>query len=691
MRVCLSAHDHSSLATVLRLGLNSHLAQQLRLPHLVPSLRALATAGHWRSVFSCLDAMADVRSIAPDARLIVALANIAVNYRAFQQSLRLFQRMRQRSLPFGPIAYSVLLKTLGRTGNVVAVKDVIIRIREEHVHFDTILLNSAVDALVRCNDLQGARRLIVQPESADLLDVTTFNTLIRGFAVSGRLEEAFCLASDMTTAGLKPNFVTTNTLLTACITAGDFDTAWSLLNPQRSHNSSSISSQSSDDFHVHQRSSSNNSPAPSRLNILPFSDTPVLKNDEEDSDEDSDASPGQQPSPLTKFHIDNLPCPDGDHEQLRIALTAMLCGLAEAGRIQEALFLLQDMTRLGTAPNSITYSALISACFRYGAVDPALYVFRSIPPPSAKTPELIRNILVCNSLIFGLCGLDDVEYVHKAATLVNRMLQSNDSDSQSSYARPTIATFNGLIDGFVRFRLFDEAEYYVKLMHRYGIRPNIVSFTILMKGYADAQRFTDAKRTFKQINIRRLTPDRVALNAFVSVCARSGDVVAADKVLRYMEGKGGGLSPGAQSYTPLLAAYARVQDDGSFWGLYTRMRTNSVPLNVFVIELSTAYVAFTVQSLSKRLGGSDTSDAPVVDISMEGLARRAAQMLCDGVSDGLEPKILRKSRRKLMQVFKDSRCRAYFRGLDAPELRSASEVIFERHGWNHIDSGWRFL
>ena len=38
--------------------------------------------------------------------------------------------------------------------------------------------------------------------------------------------------------------------------------------------------------------------------------------------------------------LDSLPAPAGNREQLRIALTAVLCGLAEAGHVGEALAVL---------------------------------------------------------------------------------------------------------------------------------------------------------------------------------------------------------------------------------------------------------------------------------------------------------------------------------------------------------------
>ena len=228
---CIRAHDAASLSGVLRIGLRfTELRAALRLPHVLPALRALATAGHWATVHACLDALwAAVPAAAPDARLLVELANVAVSRRALPQSLRLFAWMDTRGITLGPVGSSVLLKTHERAGNVVAVRAALVRLREEAITFETILLNTAVDALVRCDDIAGARRLVAHPDAADLLDVTTFNTLLKGFANNARVDDAFDLAADMLTAGLRPNLVTTNTLVGVCVAARDFDLAWRLV------------------------------------------------------------------------------------------------------------------------------------------------------------------------------------------------------------------------------------------------------------------------------------------------------------------------------------------------------------------------------------------------------------------------------------------------------------------------------
>lgn len=480
------------------------------------------------------------------------------------------------------------------------------------VQVDSVLLNSAVDALVRCDDLRAATALVDDDRYRPLVDVATFNTLIKGLAGRGLVDRAFAVVDDMRDAGVSPNDVTRNTLLQGCVNTGDFDAAWRLA--------------------------------------------------------DSVVETGETLTVLGRGGADGArgtPPP-----QLTIALTSLVAGLAEKGRVRDALALLGDMNRRNAPPSDITYAALIAACFRHGAVQEAVQVYEAI-----ASPEL-RTVGVVNAFVSGLCLAGDEEGLRLAADVVDGLLEKGDG------VKPNAEAFNTLLDGFMRAGVFERAEYFLKEMEMQGCKPTIVSFTIMMKGYADARMFPKAKRMFREISRRGIEPDRVALSAFVNTCARSGDTPSALRVLEYMERKGGALSPGAYSYTPLIVSYLRESDVDKAWGMYKRMRKNRVPLNVYLVELMAVH---TVRLATAIMKGEQKR------VPMDAVAIAGANLLRDAHEDGVDVKILRKCRRRMLRVFLDTKSKRHFRGLDYPEIRSASETIFEKHGWNDIDSGWRVL
>lgn len=572
--------------------------------------------------------------VVPDERTVVRVANAAVACGEFVLVGRLFRRMVEEGGVMGAFSYSVLLKSHGRARNIAGVRSVVAVVKARAVPVDAVLFNSAIDALVRCADIDAAAALVSEPDFRDLLQTRSFNTLIKGFARKGMLAKAFQTRSDMQRLGCVPNQVTDNTLIAACVSAGDYERAWKLAD---------------------------------QVAAAPLSDT----------------------APLERAVASS---PDGEPtitNQLSVALTSLLTGLAADGKINDARALLADMERRHAPPTAITYAALITACLRHRDTGSAMAVFRSIPEPSACNGKQLRTLAVYNAMVMGLCRLGDRGNVDTAAKLVANMLSLHSSSSlpgqPSASVRPTADTFNSLIDGFVRSGRIARAESYLAAMERHGCQPTIVSYTILLKGYGDLRNFPEAKRLFQDVSRRGLKPDRVSLNAFITVCARAGDLELASKVIDYMERNDKDLSPGVYSYTPLIAAYARASDLEATWTAYARMRKRGVILNAYVFELLVNSI-LTLGRPAVTAGWSRREEAVHV-------AKRCGELLRDAYMDGLDARLLRKSRRRMLQMYgKDGAIlRKEVDTPNLPDIRSASETIFEKRGWNDIQSGWRAL
>lgn len=572
---------------------------------LVSPLLALARAARWPDLLALLDRLsAHGPHVAPDARLLVSLANVAVDGRAYPRSLALLCRVRDAGFALGPVGFSVLLKCHGRAGNVAEVRRVVADLMRGQILVDSVLLNSAVDALVRCGDVVAAERLVRCERFAAVVDVQTFNTLIKGLSQAGLLRRAFAVVEEMRDAAVPPNDVTHNTLLHACANAGDFDAAWRMADA-------------------------------------------VAK--------------GQGNAQLEV----------GQPPQLTIALTSLIAGLAESGRFEEAVALLNDMARRKAPPSDVTYAALISACFKRGAVKEAVRVYRDIPVE-------LRSVGAVNAIVAGLCADGRRQSLQFAEKVVDELV----SKRPKGGVRPNADTFNALLDGFMQVGMYAKAEKCLKAMEGQGCKPTIVSFTIMMKGYAGGKMFGKAKKMFREISRRGIEPDRVSLAAFVDTCARSGDTRSAFRVLEYMEKKGGTLGPDAQTYTPLIFAYMKTSDVKKARDTYIRMRKNQVPLNVYLVKLLTAHV---VRLATAVLKGEDRR------VSLDAVVMAGANIIRDAHADGVDDRVLRTCRRQMLKVCINTRAKRHFRGLDFPEIRSASETIFEKHGWNDIDSRWRVL
>lgn len=535
--------------------------------------------------------------------------------------------MRAHGTAMGPFSYSVLLKSHGRARNVVAVNSVLAEIQQNQTQVDSVLLNSAVDALVRCDNMGAAMRLLAEHEYQPLLDVASYNTIIKGFAARGLVTDAFRVVDRMNANSCTPNSVTRNTLLLACVKAGDLNRAKSLLHVTDTQGQ------------LHQQ-----------RNSQPLQKTQHVQ---------------QLSTPFTTAEQTNAPSHQvaSSSKQMRIGLTSLMAGLADSGQIPEAMRLLDRMRELKLSPSSITYAALISSCFRCKDFIQVHSIFHSF------VEDKLVSLPVCNAYISGLCRSAQTEHVMQAAATLDSML------SGKICVTPDVDCFNSLLDGLVRIRYFAKAEEILKIMHSHRAhRPNIVSYTIMMKGYGDTRQYRKAKNIFREMCRRRQRPDRVALNAFIKICIRSGDRNAAIRVLEHMELKKGTVSPGIQSYSPIITSYLREGDYDESWKIYMRMRSQGIPLNEHFIQL------LTLQFFDRE------------EHKKPNLTERCAELLKHGLNDGVNVKVLRKCRRIMLTHLPNQRSRNLLDTLaNEPEFHSVSEQIFARHGWNEINSGWRAL
>jgi pentatricopeptide repeat protein len=659
--------DIASGLTVLRVGEQLLPAASLRRSAYVPAISALCREHQWNTLCDLYTSMwvrHEINPIsAPDERLVMLAANFAVDSGRVQIAAKLIQQMESHGVPLTLYSYAVLLKGYGRAKKIHAVTRTLASMHENKLPFDRITFNSAVDAYVRCGDLEAARSIVDEPKNAILRDSRTFNTLLKGIARHGNVAAAFRVRDEIIAAGLVPNEVTQNTLIDVCVRVGDFKAALKLA---------------------------------------------------------SDLAPGPGSVRTNK--------PDQDN-QLTIALSRVIAGLADSGNLHDAIELLEKMERRGAPPNHITYCSLINACMRRNLVPKAHSIFTSMKVKSGLSPTLE----VYNSMIAGLCKVGN-EFNVDAAVRMLRDMRKTYADQERSQrselvsaeddvgapaaftqttprnardtaystssarwlakstagaakcVRPSDLTYNAVMDGLVRYNRVYEAQDVHEWMREDGVLPTVVTYTTLIKGWSAEREFVKARREFQSMSKDGILPDRLALNAFINACARSDKFAVADQILVMMEKDEGetDISPDVYSYSPLVATYVRRGNLDAAWKLYVRGRENGMQMSPYMADMMVnAVVTLGVSTLRH---GQATERQKVADI---------ASTILDHVwQDIRDLSQARAWRRKLLALFMNSATALREQVANAGgsgALRPASERIFKEHGWNKIDSGWRAL
>ncbi|KAA8497996.1 Pentatricopeptide repeat-containing protein [Porphyridium purpureum] len=417
----------------------------------------------------------------PDEKMCCLAADLAAEQRNVGLARDIISEMESHGVKAGPYAYAALIKAYGRSGNDVGVERTLQRMHTQRVQPDQVALNAAIDALVRCKKVKRAQKLLssMPAEWSVQPNVRSYNTVMKGLAELGLVDEAFALRKEMLDLGLEPSKVTRNTLLLACVNGNAWVRAQKLVFAIKSIDGNDI-----DDLIAY------NTVINGLAQVGRFSEAIEVMNEFE--------AKGGRPSAETHTSI----------------ITAALAE-EDMGR---AWFFFRGMKRLGVDPLSTTYRAMIRGLTLTGQQS-------SLRDASELLLEMVRKFptetgaIEFNTLMNGFAQVGDMNAVER---LLERMIEldikpdaitwttvlsghgkaRNLSGVKRSFAAlrasrgpVDLTSLNAFVSALVRCDEIDLAERVVDEMERVGgsIRPDLITYSVLIHAYLSA---ADAKRAW---------------------------------------------------------------------------------------------------------------------------------------------------------------------------------------------------
>lgn len=198
---------------------------------LVAMLHGLSSSGQLERASELLrHAMEmDVRT---DERMVSIVLNRCADQGRMDLCSSMLQSMRQVDVPVGHLTYCILIKGHGRAGDVQLVRKTYAGMRKQRVDADLPTFNAMADAFARNGQLADAEATLVEMEAVGVRpSVRTYNTLLKGYARAGQLKRAFAVVRRMREqlGASAPNEVTYNTLIHACVLRGELSRARQIL------------------------------------------------------------------------------------------------------------------------------------------------------------------------------------------------------------------------------------------------------------------------------------------------------------------------------------------------------------------------------------------------------------------------------------------------------------------------------
>ncbi|XP_057954672.1 pentatricopeptide repeat-containing protein At3g59040-like [Malania oleifera] len=275
----------------------------------------------------------------------------------------------------------------------------------------------------------------------------------------------------------------------------------------------------------------------------------------------------------------------------------LITAYGKQGDFNKAERILSYMNKKGYVPSVVSHTAIMEAYGRGGESNKAEAVFRRMqlsgPEPSALTYQIILKIFVeadkfkeAEEIFDHL--LNDKEsklkpdqkmfhmmiYMHRKAGSYEKARKVFVLMADRGVQRSTV-TYNSLMSFENNYK---EVSNIYDQMQRDNLRPDVVSYALLINAYGKARREEEALAVFEEMLDAGVRPTKKSYNILLDAFAISGMVEQAQTVFKSM--RRDRYYPDLCSYTTMLSAYVNAADMDGAEKFFRRLKQDGFEPNV---------------------------------------------------------------------------------------------------------------
>ncbi|KAK8700335.1 hypothetical protein V6N13_018734 [Hibiscus sabdariffa] len=201
----------------------------------------------------------------------------------------------------------------------------------------------------------------------------------------------------------------------------------------------------------------------------------------------------------------------------------MINGYCKAKRIDEAMELFNEKSRIGPTPDNVTYNTLMQGMFQLGRVTAACKLLGKM-----LASGLVPSRVTCMILLDGLCKSGKL----KVALKIFQAMRNSGLELD-------IIFYNILINGLCKTGHIEEAKELFHKLSVEGLKPTIYTYTIMINEFCKVGLPDEAYQLFKSMGDDECLPDSISYNVMVQGLFRNNYTSKATQLLAEMVDKGG--------------------------------------------------------------------------------------------------------------------------------------------------------
>merc|ERR1719420_1262913 len=411
-----------------------------------------------------------------------------------------------------------MMRARSKENDLEGAMQVFRKLQSSGVQLTSLAYNALLDACVQCGKVNVALQHFKEMKDLGLVDVVSYNTLLKAYLKQGQIVKARKLLSEMAESDIQANQVTYNEMLNALVAVKDRKEMWGLV---REMNAMGMRPNSVTCSIILKSLTAHSAPEDVRQAMS------LIDNLHEDMDEVLFASVVE--ACVRVGQLDLLSSKLQQYAGLGglAGLTAptygsMIKAYGRARDIERVRELWHEMRRRHVTPTSITLGCVIDALVNNGLPDEAFSLVREI-----REDETCKDIL--NTVIYStlLKGFAQARQPGRVQDVFEEMQQMGIACNTVSY--------NTMLDANARTGKMDRADELFREMVASGVSPDVITYSTLVKGYCQAGDIDQGFQVLKEMVTNGVhEPDEILYNSLLDGCAKQHRVDDALKLVEDM-------------------------------------------------------------------------------------------------------------------------------------------------------------
>lgn len=405
------------------------------------------------------------------------------------------------------VSQSVLAKTIrshGKSGNLKDAIDILERYAKMQAA-GPLLYSSTMEACIECSDMKRAAYYFNQARDADLADVVTYNTMMKGYLSDGHEDSAYALLREISQKGFTATHASYHGLLNARLLTGDVHGAWNL---------------------IEQMQSAGTQPNAITCSILLKGSAAMTRSDlfrvmkfvsdlQEPMDEVLFSSLAEALMRIGRLdllskHLEKLKQQNGQTTLSAPIYGSMIKAYGQARDVVQVWKLWGEMTNDGVKPTAVTLGCMVEALVANKRAREAWQLAQALRVDYATRP--LVNTVIYSTILKGFA-------MSKESNRVMAVYE----EMTACKIQPNTITYNTILNAFAQSGDMHRVPALLEDMKSSGphAEPDIVTYSTIVKGYCSSGNLDRGLAIFKEIKADgKYMPDEVLYNVLLNGCSK---------------------------------------------------------------------------------------------------------------------------------------------------------------------------